>query len=218
MRSLACVLAAVAVVAACDPPRRWKVVDVDPGLVDVASDQMTVRNDVVGVGEFAAPATFVLVDATNRHTVDLDVSLGGDLIDAQGRVLGALRVDSLRVPAGSLRTFALVADDNRVHAGAVSARLRVTGATENSFPAALGVSNGHVFQQGDHVIVSATVDNHARGHIRAIVLAGFYDAAGRPMTRPFTVMDLDGGTSHNATFPGPPGSAKGYIFTGQTLY
>jgi len=204
---------------ACDPPRKWEVVQVDPAKITVMADKLNLRHDVVGEGKFAGQATFALVDARNQHGVDVEVTLGGDLIDARGQVVGALRPESLRIPAGARRTFALVDDRNQARPSAVSARVRVVGATETRHADMLSVDRGTIHTLGeDRLQASAILDNRAERNVKVIVLAAFYDAADRPVARPFSVLELDGKTSRPVEFTGPPGSTKGYIFTGQLVY
>jgi hypothetical protein len=204
---------------ACDPPRKWEVIEVDPARITVMADKQTLRHDVVGVGRFAGQATFVLVDARNQHTVDAEVTLGGELIDAAGQVVGTLRPESLRIPTGARRTFALVDDRNQSRPTAVSARVRVVGATETRHVDTLSVDHGTIHKLGDDRLqASAILDNRAERHVTVIVLGAFYDGSDRPVARQFSVLELDGHTSHPVEFTGPPGSTKGYIFTGQLVY
>lgn len=188
------------------------------GLVRLDTARMALRHDRVGHGKWASEASFVLVDAENTHARDLLVTLAGELVDEQGVSVGRLRPASLRIPAGGVRTFALVDDEQAVRARAASARVRVVGAHEPDYPPPVQVSEGHVFPDGDRVVVTARVHNTADRPVRVLVLGGFYDRRGVPVQRPFTEMHLPGGASHTAQFVGPPGSAKGYIFIGDLVY
>ncbi len=204
---------------ACDPPRKWEVVEVEAAKITVMADKLTLRHDVVGQGRFAGEATFVLVDARNQHTVDAEVTLGGDLIDAAGQVVAALRPESLRIPAGARRTFALVDDHNQPRPTAVSARVRVVGATETPHTDMLSVERGTIHKLGDDRLqASAILQNRAERNVKVIMLGAFHDAQDRPVARPFSVLELDGKTSRPVEFTGPPGSVKGYVFAGQLVY
>ena len=54
------------------------------------------------------------------------------------------------------------------------------------------------------------------GHI--VVIAVFHGPDGRPMTRPFRTVEIDRKQRKPVQFVGPPGSAKGTIFVGDTIY
>lgn len=196
----------------------WEEREVDPGLVRLDSERMLLRHDTVGHDRWASRASFVLIDATNTHGEDLMVTLGGELVDAQGAAVGTLRPASLRIPAGGVRTFALVDEAQVVRERAAAARVRVIGAHVPSYPPPVTVTDGNVYRDGDRVVVSARVHNTAPGTVRVLVLGGFYDQHGVPMRRPFTEMVLPGGGSHTAQFVGPDGSVKGYIFVGDMAY
>ena len=66
------------------------------------------RTDTIGVDRFASQATFVLADAQNLADFDAEVTIGGILVDADGREVAPLRPESLRIPAHGRRTFALI--------------------------------------------------------------------------------------------------------------
>jgi hypothetical protein len=215
----ACVVVAAAIGAlGCERPKGWQRREVDHALVQVDRDHLHLRTDTVGEGRFASQATFVLVDARNTHSADLEVSLGGDLVDAAGQPVGRLRTESLRVPAGGVRTFALIDEQNQARPAAVAARVDVVGAWAPDYPPPLVVADGAVTRDGDRLVVAGTVHNTADRHVKVIVLAGFYGADGVPLRRPFTLMELAGHTSHPAEFVGPEGATRAYIFIGQYVY
>jgi len=212
------VAAFAVVVGACKKPKGWEQHEVDYGLVHVHGDKLRLRNDTVGEGKFASKATFVLVDATNTHDADLMVTLGGELVDDEGRDVGELAVESLRVPSGGTRMFALIDKKRVTRAGATGARVRVVGAYEVDYPPPVQITDDRVVKDGDLLTAYATVRNTKPRYVKVIILAGFYDENDVPMTRPFTLMQLAGETSHPAEFPGPPGARKAYIFVGEMVY
>ncbi len=59
------------------------------------------------------------------------------------------------------------------------------------------------------------VVNTADRPCTAVVLAGFHDRDGTPMTRPFSVFPMGGKIERPARFVGPPGSTSGYSFVGK---
>src|SRR5687767_5727490 len=79
----------------------------DLELIRVSADAR-MRTDTVGDGAFQDTATFVLVDAENRAAEGAYATLGGALVDAAGADVGTLKPQSLWIPAGASRTFALV--------------------------------------------------------------------------------------------------------------
>jgi hypothetical protein len=195
-----------------DPDR---VPQVDHALVAV-SPKLTLRTDAMG--DSGKQATFVLVDADNHANQELLVVLGGDLVDAHGAVVGHLRKDELRIPPGGRRTFALVDDHVTARPSATGATIVVESASLPSGPSPVKVTDGHVYADQGRTVASAYVVNETDHPATSIVIAGFYDADGKPMTRPYEVMSIGGGARRTAQFVGPPGSKSGYIFVGETAY
>lgn len=176
----------------------------------------TLRTDTIGDRE-QARATFVLADAENRTTADAVVTLRGTLRDAAGAVVGNLRPESLRIPPGGRRTFALVDDADAERPTAVRAELSARGFVPADAPTVV-LSEPNVFADDGKVMVAARVTNHADRPCTALVLAGFHDPQERPMTRPFRVLELAAGGSTVVRFVGPQGSAAGYVFLGDVVY
>lgn len=204
--------------AGCRKGTTWAERQVDHSLVDIDAEHLNLRHDLVGHDQWQARATFVLVDAHNAHDRDLMVTLGGDLVAAGGRTVGDTRPASLRIPAGGVRTFALVDRDEAHRPEATSARVQILGAHAPDYVAPVQVTDGKVYRDGDRVVVNAMIRNAVDRPVRVIVLAGFYDREGTPMTRPFTEMYIPGDSAHPAQFVGPVGSEKGYIFIGDMVF
>jgi hypothetical protein len=216
VRVLLIAVTLVAGLAAAGCPRRPDAVpQVDHALIAI-SPKLTLRTDPVG--DDAHPATFVLVDADNHATQELLVALSGDLTDAHGAVVGHLRRDELRIPPGGRRTFALVDDHVTARAAATGAKVSVESASVPIGPAPMHVTDGHVFTDQGRAIANAYVVNDSDHAGKAIVIAGFYDADGKPMTRPWTIYELGAGARQTAQFVGPVGSKSAYIFIGETAY
>jgi hypothetical protein len=197
----------------------------------------TMRTDTVGGGEFTDTATFVLVDAKNRASEGAYVTLGGELVDASNQKLGDLIVQSLWIPAGEIRTFALVDTERKSRPTATKARAKVRGASV--FPPPLARIE-ELVTHDDHgqLVVAAYLVNDAPGDGTVMVVAVFHDAAGRPLTRPFNVVKIAGkqvpatpGNCPDAAedrnplvskcpiqFIGPKGAVRGTIFVGETFY
>lgn len=213
-----CALAMLAVLVGCEKPRSWEPTQVDPKLVKVASSRLVIRHDVMGEGKHEAMSTFVLVDAHNEHSADLEVTLGGELLDDSGKTLGTLEPASLRVPKGLHRLFALLETKQAHLPTATGARIEVKGAHESQHPPTVRIKEQFVHPEGDHIMSSGTVVNVGKGPVKAVVIGAFYDADDRPLTRPFMVMALDGDTSHPVHFRSTPEAKKGILFIGQTIY
>jgi hypothetical protein len=208
-------------ITACRRERGAAERDADPrlvALVEIDSARLNLRQDQIGHGPWAQAASFVLVDAENTHTEDLMVTLAGNLVDGSGQVVGTLRPASLRIPAGGVRTFALVDSEQAVRPHAASARVEGVGAHVPAYAPPVVVTDGHVYRDGDRVVVTGQVRNTAEQGVRVIVLGGFHDAAGMPLTRPFVDMYVAGGASHPVELVGPPGSVSGYAFIGELAY
>ncbi len=177
--------------------------------------RITVRTDTVGADQHARLATFALVDADNSGDLPATVTVGGVLVDGDGHEAGTLRPESLWIPAHGRRTFALVDDRDGERPAAVAARVDVRGAIRPRHDPPVKIEQGHVWKDGDRVVATAMVVNTADRPCTAVVLAGFHDAAGAPLTRPFAVFPIGAKIERPARFVGPPGSTTGYIFIGK---
>lgn len=187
---------------------------IDPKVIDIAADEAVLQAGSVGVGEHAEVRTYVLVDASNTAEHDVIATVTGTI--SGGISLGK---QSLRIPAGGVRTFALVADrEPPENAPARIETLTVESAAVPRHPPGVVVENGHVFTDGDRVVAQASIHNTATHPVQAVVAAGFYDASGRIMKRPFSAITIDGGQRFPVQFVGPDGSRRAYIFVGETVY
>jgi hypothetical protein len=63
-------------------------------------------------------------------------------------------------------------------------------------------------------VVTGMIENPGDRTCLAVVLAGFHDADGVPMTRPFSLFQIGGGHDKPARFVGPEGSRRGYLYIG----
>ncbi len=176
------------------------------------------RTDVVGEGEFASRASFVLVDAENRGGEPAMVSLGGTFRDQRGQVVGTLRAESLWVPAGERRMFALVDRERVPRPSARGAQIVVSGARLQSRPPIMRVVEDRAFDDYGKIIVQGRLHNDADRPGRAMVFAGFYDGKGQPMARPFVLVPIDAHQILPVQLVGPPGSRRGTMFLGDVVY
>ena len=183
MRALLLPLALVA----CGKSEAKRELDLDQ--IEVLGANM--RTDTVGGGEYTDTATFVLVDAKNRASEGAYVTLGGELVDASNQKVGDLIVQSLWIPAGATRTFALVDTERRGRPTATKARAKVRGASV--FPPPLARIE-ELVTHDDHgqLVIAAYLVNDAPGDGTVMVVGVFHDAAGRPLTRPFNVVKIAG--------------------------
>ncbi len=205
--------------ASCAKQKSQSPKQIDPALIVVHGDKRVLRHDTVGVGRFASSATFVLVDVENRDQAEVVVTMGGELVDGAGTRVSGLRAESLRIPAGGRRVFALIDDENKKRVRAVSAKLRVLEGHRAQHPSPVKITDGNVYQDGDRVVVNAYAVNTSKERAgRVIVLGAFYDRAGLPMTRPFVDLRIPKGDKHPVQFVGPSGSHTASIFVGQMVY
>lgn len=199
------------------------------------------RTDTVGGGDFTDTATFVLVDAKNRASEGAYVTLGGELVDASGEKLSDLAIQSLWIPAGEVRTFALVDTERKPRPTAKTARAKVRGASV--FPPPLArIEDLVVHDDHGQLVVAANLVNDAPGDGTVMVIGVFHDAGGRPLTRPFNLVKIAGKARSDVNptesgncpdagedriplvskcpiqFVGPPGAKRATIFVGDTLY
>ena len=198
----------------------------DPALIEVADERQAVMTGAVGHGKWASDATYVLVEARNRADRDALVTLGGNLTAAgAGEGAGAaagerwpLRRESLRIPAGGSRLFALVDEGQAARPAARGARVEVVGAVAVDTPPPVVVTDGHVYRDGDRADLNGTVVNTADRLGAAVVFFAFFDEAGAPLKRVSTVFRLAPKASRGAHWVGPPGSASGAMFIGEVTY
>jgi hypothetical protein len=207
--------AALAILVGCarsEPARQ-----VDPDLIRISPEHL-IRHDQVGEGKFETRATYVLVDAENQADTDALVTLAGTLVDADGATVGTLRPESIRIPRGGRRTFALVDDQNAERAGATEARFEVRGAVVPRWTPSVRIHDVKVFDDRGKIVLAGNVTNEADRPGKIIVLAGFHDADGRPMARPFVLLEMGSKITETVRVVGPEGSKTGYLFLGDTTF
>ncbi|MDB4963037.1 MAG: hypothetical protein JWP01_3036 [Myxococcales bacterium] len=176
------------------------------------------RTDTVGEGGFASTSTFVLVDAENASSTGAYVTLAGELTDSTGGTVGVLKPQSLWVPGGERRTFALVDTERVARPASTSARIVVRGALIPDEPPRARIEQLHVFDDYGKSVVQANLVNDADRLGQIMVIAAFHDADGRPMTRPFQMIQIDRKQTRPVQFVGPQGSKTGTIFVGDVVY
>jgi hypothetical protein len=201
------------VLGGCKEPKRMP--RVDPATI-VVSEIQTVRTDLIA--DAGRSASFVLVDADNKGPSEVLVTLGGRWKDASGAEVGTLRKESLRIPPGGRRTFALLDASLAPRPTAVAAAIEVVDAAIPFDRAPVRIVQGEVYQDQGRAVVAGYVVNDAPRGGKAIVIAGFHDGAGKPMTRPFTLYEIGAETKLPVRFVGPEGSRTGYIFVGDIVY
>lgn len=201
--------------AACGRSSPQRNVDLDA--IRISGDAR-MRTDVVGDGKFASTASFVLVDAENTAAEGAYVTLGGEFTDPAGATIGRLKPQSLWVPAGESRTFALVDAARVPRPTATSARIKVHGAVASAAPPPAHITELHSFDDRGKIVVQAYVVNTSERPGQIMVIGSFHDAHGQPMTRPFQMVDVGGRDRRAVQFVGPQGSKRGAIFVGDMVY
>lgn len=209
----ALVLLVALVCVGCAKPEKRQL---DFDKIRVTSDAR-LRTDTIGDGKFTDLATFVLVEAENRADVGAYVTLAGELTDLDGTRVGELRAQSLWVPAGELRTFALVDRQRKPRPDAKAAKIYVRGAKLGQPPPA-HIEDPKQLVDGDKVIVQGVLANEAHRGGNIMVIASFYDEHDKPMTRPFSLLWVEKNGNQPVQFVGPPGSKRGTIFIGDVAY
>ena len=188
----------------------------DFDLIRVTSDAR-LRTDTVGGGKFTDLTTFVLVEAENKAEQGAYVTLGGELTDEAGKRVSELRAQSLWIPAGELRTFALIDKLRKPRPEAKAAKIYVRGAKLGKAPPA-HVDRIRQVDDTDKVIMQGVVTNEAKRAGNIMVLATFYGPDGKPMTRPFSLLWIDKQAEQPVQFVGPIGSKRGTLFIGDVAY
>ncbi len=216
VRALALISLAAALLgaSACGKSKPARQLDLDA--IHVTGDAR-LRTDTVGDGQFASTATFVLIDAANTASEGAYVTLGGDLTSGED-VLGHLKPQSLWIPAGERRTFALVDTERQPRPASTSARIVVRGALVPDEPPRARIADLHTFDDYGKIVVQANLVNDADRQGQIMVIAAFHDVNGRPMTRPFQMIEIDRKATRSVQFVGPAGSKTGTIFVGDVIY
>ncbi len=196
----------------------WKPKEADRKQIVLHGELMTLHTGTVGSGEFESESTYVLVDASNPGNLELAVTLGGSLLDAEGKELGKLHRQSLRIPAGGTRTFALVDDTQSAHAAASGATIEVTSAVQLDYPEQITITDVNEHEDGGRIVVAGYVQNTVGRIGRALVFATFYNEEGKPMERPSTVFRLERKARRGVQFVGPPGSVRATLSVGDIVY
>ena len=211
-------LASVCALAGCKREASWSKDELPHDQVDVVTEKMLVKSGEVGHDQWKSDATYVLVEARNESDRDAEVTLGGALTAADGSALSALRKESIRIPAGGSRLFALVDGEQLARPEARSARIDVLGALPVEYAPPYQVTDGHVYSDQGRAVVAGNVINTADRPGSAVIVAAFFDADGKPMQRPSTVFKLDAHGKRGTQFVGPAGSKSAYLFIGEVNY
>jgi hypothetical protein len=186
--------------------------------VDLARIQVSgavVKSGPVGEPRWRSQATYALVEARNQTDADVMVTLGGEL-EGAGQSW-PLRRESLRVPAGGSRLFALV-DEGQAERQAIGARVAVTGAVHVAYPPPFAVTDGNVVLDEDRAVAAGYVVNTAERDGSAVVIGAFFDESGAPLQRTSTVFALSPGGKRGVRLVGPVGSRSAYLFVGEVNY
>ena len=191
---------------------------VDPSAIALSRDEMKLVTGSVGSGAFRGEASYVLIDAQNRSADDLEVTLRARFESSEGDEMGVSARQSLRIPAGGRRTFALVDSKSAAHPPGTRAEVELVGAIRVDYPPPVIITEGHVYDDRGRAVVAGYVENTAAREVKAIVIASFYDAEGVLMKRPSSLFELDGHHRRGVQFVGPPGSRSAYLFVGQFVY
>lgn len=187
--------------------------------VDLSRIQVSgavVKTGAVGEPRWRSQATYALVEARNQTDDDVMVTLGGEL-EGAGQSW-PLRRESLRVPAGGSRLFALVDDGQAERPQASGARVAVTGAMRVAYPPPFAVTDGNVVLDEDRAVAAGYVTNTAERDGSAVVIAAFFDESGTPLQRTSTVFALSPGGKRGVRLVGPVGSRSAYLFVGEVNY
>ncbi len=215
--ALALVAAASASLAACRESS-WTKPEVDRARIQVVAEKLAIKTGPVGEPKWRKQATYALVEARNTTGEDVMVTLGGELKDEARHSAWPLRRESLRVPAGGTRLFALVDQDQAERPQATGARIEVAGAVTVGYAPPVIVTDGRVVMDEDRAVAAGYVVNTAEREGSAVVIGAFFDQSGRPLKSTSTVFLLAGGGKRGVQLVGPPGSRSAYLFIGEVNY
>jgi hypothetical protein len=206
-------LLAIAMLGAChsDP-----LLLLDKNKVDINANAQ-LRTSVVGTGKFATSATYVLVDAINETGQDATITLGGTLVDSANKKIADLRPESLLIPKGDKRTFALIDNDNLPRPTAIGSSVIVRSAIVPP-PTSLTVARQRTYDDFGKLVIDGWIANAANRDGKVIVLATFYDADERPLVRPSMLLPIGAGATRSAQFVGPVGAKRAVMYLGDQVW
>ncbi len=207
-------VAALFAILGCEKPTRRRL---DLEWIHVVPNAK-LRTDSVDDGAFSKTATFVLVDAENRGTEGAYVTLAGQLGDAQGHAISQLKPQSLWMPAGESRTFALVDRERQPRPTASTARIHVRSGTIPKRPPAVRVEKIRQIDDHGKLVVQGNVHNDAERPGQIMVIASFHAADGQPITRPFSVLMIPAKSVQRVQFIGTAGAKRGAIYIGDVSF
>ncbi|HEY0254689.1 MAG TPA: hypothetical protein VGC41_24350 [Kofleriaceae bacterium] len=209
MRSVLVLLA----VCACGKPSRNSL---DLDLVRITG-QGKMRTDTIG-DTVQETATFVLVDAQNTGKDGAYITLAGDLVDADKKPVGDFKPTSLYIPAGEIRTFALVDRERKPRPTALGAKIVVRSATipEKTPPAS--VDQVKEIEDNGKLVVQGVLHKTAERKGQIVVIGSFHGEDGRPMTRPFAIVTVPPHTDQPVQFVSQPCAKHGTIYVGEVSY
>ena len=196
----------------------WKTTEVDRKAIEVDGAHMTLHTGTVGMGDHQSEASYVLIDAKNPTDKDVAVTLGGSLLDKDNAPVGTLDRQSLRIPKGGTRTFALVDSEQEPRPTATGATIEVTSAVVLDYPEQITMTDIHEYPDGDRIVIKGYITNTVDREGKGLAIATFYDRDGRPMKRPSTVYRLGREARRGIQFVGPSGSVRATLFVGDIVY
>jgi hypothetical protein len=205
---------ALVLLGACERPPP-PAVDDRPAAVSVDGTHALLKTGTIGTQE-KSDATYVFVDVKNGSDRDRMVAVDGKLLDAAGKELAGLHWDELRVPAGGIRTFALVSA--APVAGATQVSYRVLRASALDHPAEVDVDEPTFGAHGDAYVASGYVRNHEKRQASVVAAATFYAADGTILARPFTLVKVQPGKRWPVRFEGPKDAAEATLFVGEVTF
>tara|TARA_R110002073_G_scaffold225022_15_gene385707 strand:+ start:5271 stop:5969 length:699 start_codon:yes stop_codon:yes gene_type:complete len=211
-------LMAILLLATACEKDTWKPKEADRKQIVVHGELMTLHTGTVGTGEHEGHATYVLVDATNPSKLDLAVTLAGSFLDGDGKEVGKIQRQSLRIPAGGTRTFALVDGEQSAHANASGATIEVSSAVQLDYPQQIIITDLNENEDNGRIVVAGYVTNTVERIGKALVFATFYNKEGKPMERPSTLFRLERKARRGVQFVGPPGSVRATLSVGDIVY
>jgi hypothetical protein len=215
---LTIVLAALATAATACSEGGFTRPEADHSQIRLLTDKLAVRTGPVGEAQWRSQATYALVEARNDGDEDLDVTLGGELIDRSGQTAWPVRRESLRVPAGGGRLFALIDDRQAARPQATGARIEVVGAAGARHAPSFVLTSGKVVMDQDRAVAAGYLVNTAKNDGSVVLIGAFFDQGGAPLERTSTLFRLSGGGKRGVQLVGPPGSRSAYLFVGDFAY
>ncbi len=185
--------------------------------VAVDSTSLQVRHGPIGIGEDQKQATYVLVDVKNNWDKELTVQVGGQLF-AGKEAKSKLRLEMLRIPPRSKRTFAPVPDPIVHHPDVTGAEIYIKRAFIDESDQKFTIDTPVLHPFAGKTLVKFWAHNLSGRRVHANILASYRDVNGTVILRKAASVLLRAKQRAVIEIPGPTGAKEVDVYLGERVY